>query len=98
MSTDNAITPIAERAPAQWMARRAEFASSELSDCIERNPQKLGGVPVIKGTRISVAQILAELAEGLSIEEVAQDFNLDLALVKRMVSGLSACLDRPLSQ
>lgn len=56
----------------------------------------MNGVPVVKGSRISVAQIFAEMAEGMSANEVAEDFSLDPALVKRLVSGFSVCLDRPL--
>lgn len=41
---------------------------------IETDPRKLGGVPVIKGTRIPVAAILACLADGYSRAEVLQDF------------------------
>src|SRR3979490_1206826 len=79
---------------AQWLAERAQHASRELSNCVEANPDKLGGVPVLKGTRVSVAQILAEIGEGQSAEEVAADFDLDVALVKQLVMGLAVCLDR----
>ena len=98
MSIESAMTPAPENTPVQWLMQRVEFASSELNDCVEHNPRKLNGVPVVKGSRISVAQIFAEMAEGLSADEVAEDFALDPALVKRLVSGLSVCLDRPLSR
>lgn len=97
MSTEDAMTPAPDNAAVQWLIQRVQFASSELSDCIERNPLKYSGVPVVKGSRISVAQIFAELAEGMSADEVAEDFSLEPALVKRLVSGFSICLDRPLS-
>lgn len=92
------MTPVPENEAAQWLMQRVDFASSELSDCIERNPLKLNGVPVVKGSRISVAQIFAEMAEGMSADEVADDFSLDPALVKRLVSGFSVCLDQPFSR
>jgi uncharacterized protein (DUF433 family) len=98
MSTDNAMPPAPENGAALWVVQRTEFASAQLSDCVERNPQKLNGVPVVKGSRISVAQIFAEIAEGLSPDEVADDFSLDPYLVRRLVGGVSICLDRPLSQ
>ena len=79
----------------QWVTQRVQYATRELGDCVEWNVDKLGGAPVLKGTRISVAQILAELGEGQSAEEVAADFDLDVALVKRLVQGLAVCLDRP---
>lgn len=84
--------------PEQWLADRTRFAARELGDCVEMNPDKLGGVPVLKGSRISVAQILAEIGEGQSVEAVAADFDLDVELVKRLVTGLAVCLDRPIAQ
>ncbi len=41
---------------------------------IEINPKKLGGKPVIRGTRISVEQVLNILAAGVPIKEIRQDF------------------------
>lgn len=41
---------------------------------IEINPRKLGGKPVIKGTRIPVALILNLLAKGYSIERIMQAY------------------------
>lgn len=91
-------TALPDLGPEQWLTERTQHAIRELGDCVERNPAKLGGVPVLKGTRISVAQILAELGEGQSAEEVADDFDLDVGLVKKLVQGLAVCLDRPTSR
>jgi uncharacterized protein (DUF433 family) len=41
---------------------------------IIRNPQIVGGAPVIKGTRIPIRTILASLAEGAQIEDILTDF------------------------
>ena len=43
---------------------------------IEMNPKILCGKPVIKGTRISVEQILAELASGYDMEEISREYDL----------------------
>jgi uncharacterized protein (DUF433 family) len=43
-------------------------------DRIEIDPEKLGGKPVIKGTRISVYLILEMLASGTSIEEILKKY------------------------
>lgn len=83
--------------PEQWLAERTEYAARELHECVEFDPGKRCGVPVLKGTRMSVAQLLAELGEGRSTVEVADDFELDAALVKRFVCGLAVCLDRTAS-
>lgn len=41
---------------------------------IEINPAKLNGKPVIRGTRISVEQVLALMASGVGILEILADF------------------------
>ena len=41
---------------------------------IEIDPKKLGGKPVIKGTRIPIHLILEMLAEGMSIEDVLREY------------------------
>ena len=40
---------------------------------IEINPNIMFGKPVIKGTRITVEQILRKLAGGLSIDDILRD-------------------------
>jgi uncharacterized protein (DUF433 family) len=98
MSNTIASTTLPSLGPAQWLTERAQHASRELNDCVELNPEKLGGVPVLKGTRIAVAQVLAEMGEGQSAEQVAEDLDLDVSLVKRLVLGLAICLDRPVAR
>jgi len=41
---------------------------------IERQPNVVGGQPVIKGTRVPLRTLLATLAEGDTTEEILQDF------------------------
>ena len=77
---------------------RTRQAALQLDEGVESNREKLGGVPVLKGTRISVAQILAEIGEGQSIQAVADDFDLDAEMVKKLGTGLAICLDRAPAQ
>lgn len=42
----------------------------ESNQYIERNPQVMLGKPIIKGTRITVEQIMRKLAEGETINEL----------------------------
>ena len=39
------------------------------------NPERLGGKPTIRGTRLSVSFILACLAEGMSYEDIAREYS-----------------------
>ena len=41
---------------------------------IVADPDLLAGQPAVKGTRLSVAHILACLAEGMSAEEIGRDY------------------------
>jgi uncharacterized protein (DUF433 family) len=45
-----------------------------IQNYIEINSEKRFGKPVIKGTRISVSDVLNWLANGMSREEIIQDF------------------------
>jgi uncharacterized protein (DUF433 family) len=47
---------------------------AELLDRITLNPEIRSGKPVIRGTRITVADILEYLAGGMSQEEILSDF------------------------
>jgi len=43
-------------------------------DRIEINPRKLGGKPVIRGTRIPVSLILELLAAGMSFDDIKREY------------------------
>ncbi|WP_218915828.1 DUF433 domain-containing protein [Thermococcus guaymasensis] len=45
-----------------------------IDDRIEINPKKMGGKPVIKGTRIPVYFILELLANGWSFEDILESY------------------------
>lgn len=44
-----------------------------LNDRIEINPKVMFGKPVIKGTRITVEQILRKLAGGMTVDDILAD-------------------------
>jgi uncharacterized protein (DUF433 family) len=46
----------------------------KIEQFIEINPEKRFGKPILKGTRISVADVLNWLANGMSREEIMADF------------------------
>ena len=50
------------------------MAQIDYKDYIEVNPEIRFGKPVIKGTRITVYDILQWLASGMSHEEIKADF------------------------
>ena len=56
---------------------------------IEMRPGKMGGQPLLTGHRYPVAQLLAELADGHTLQDVAEDCTLDLGLLQDALRELS---------
>ena len=46
----------------------------DLLERIEINPKVMLGKPVIKGTRITVEQLLRKLAAGISVQKILEDY------------------------
>ena len=55
------------------MGRNLDWKDCELVEVV---PGKVSGVPLIKGTRVPVDQVLASKDGGESIEEIAYNFDL----------------------
>ena len=49
-----------------------------MHDRIEINPRIRNGEPVIKGTRVPVARLVAELADGTSVDEIATQYEVTI--------------------
>ena len=58
----------------------------DIKKYIEINPQKRFGKPVLIGTRISVSEVLNWLANGMSMQEIVEDFP------EVTKDGIKACL------
>ncbi len=46
----------------------------ELLERIVANPKIMGGKPIVKGTRITVEQVLKLMAQGLTQDEILKDY------------------------
>ena len=53
------------------------------------DPEKMGGVPCIRGLRIPVATVVAMLAERMTYEEILDDYP-DLEFQSQLVLGFAA--------
>jgi uncharacterized protein (DUF433 family) len=80
----------------EWLSLRINYAIMALREYVEVDPGKCAGVPVFRGTRFTLSQLLAELADNRSLSEIAENFDLNMRLLKEFLRGLSICLDRPL--
>jgi uncharacterized protein (DUF433 family) len=54
--------------------REEESKMVDYNQFIVRDPAICGGLPVIKGTRVTLRTVLATLAEGASVQEILADF------------------------
>lgn len=55
----------------------------------KRDPDVMSGALCIAGTRFPVAQFIAELAEGYSVEQIAEDYDLNSAVLKAILNDLA---------
>ena len=46
----------------------------DANECIERDPEKLGGTPVVVGTRVPIQNLFDCLANGESLDEFLDQF------------------------
>jgi uncharacterized protein (DUF433 family) len=58
------------------------------SDCsiVEVNPRKVGGVPILKGTRVQADAIVENFEGGSPVEEIAENFAIPQATVREILS------------
>ena len=56
---------------------------------------RMGGVPCIKGTRFTFSQLLAELADGSSLTEICDDFDLDYKACTDALNAVATAFNRP---
>lgn len=71
----------------------AERAS--LSDLITSDPDLMGGRRVFRGTRVPIEVLFENLADGLSLEEILDEYeSLDRADVVRVLELTSAMMAR----
>lgn len=60
--------------PFVYITINSEIRLMDIKKYIEINSEKRFGKPVLKGTRISVADVLNWLANGMTREEIIDDF------------------------
>jgi uncharacterized protein (DUF433 family) len=77
------------------IGRRYHQAIGALRDCLESNRQKLGGVPVFRGTRFSASQFLAELADSDAVPAIADEFEVKQQMLQAFLHALAVYFDRP---
>lgn len=59
------------------------------------DPERLGGMPCVRGTRFSVTQLLAELADSHATVEIEDNFGLPKGRIGEIVHVLSSLAKSP---
>jgi uncharacterized protein (DUF433 family) len=61
------------------------------------DPDLLGGKPTVRGTRLSVSQILECLSAGMTLEEINESFASDISaeMIAEVLSVGAQLADRP---
>lgn len=79
----------------EWFIEKVVHAYELLNETVDADPHIRGGLPVLKNTGFTVAQLMAELSESSGVGEVSDDFDLDEHTVKRLLIALSLAFERP---
>ena len=79
----------------QWFSECLVMGHAALQNSVDIDPKRRGGIPVLKGTRFTVGQTLAELAESSGVSEIAKRFDLDEKVIRELLYGLSLLVERP---
>jgi uncharacterized protein (DUF433 family) len=78
----------------QWSVIRLWVSETMLHEAVDVNPKLRNGVPVLRDTRITIAQLIGEVADGRSTIELAEAFDLDSEVLRRFFEGLAIQFDR----
>ena len=81
-----------------WMVQRLFAATDVLSASVTVDPEVRGGVPVLRGTRVPLSQLLAEVTDDRTLSDIAEDKDLDLGLLKAFFGAMATYLDRPFAK
>lgn len=87
----------AERKSAsEWLGEKSRQALLAMQDYVEADSTKLGGVAVLRGTRFSITQLLAEIADSDLMVDIADDFDLMENDLRGFLHALAVYLNRPM--
>jgi uncharacterized protein (DUF433 family) len=92
------VRPVARRRLDEWIMLRISRAKTMLHDAVDVDPSLRDGVLVLRGTRFPVSRLLAEIADDNPVSEVAEDFDLDINLLRKLLQAMAVCFERPIAE
>lgn len=78
----------------EWMAERLAHSVRLLKDSVGISHRVRSGVPVLRGTRMPLSRILAEISRSSFIDDFGKHWDLDVQHLRGFLDGLSIQLDR----
>jgi len=73
---------------------RERYAEILINDVVEVDRNKASGVPVLKGTRFKIAQLIGELADGFSVARIAKQHDLEKDNIVKFLRAIAIKLDQ----
>jgi uncharacterized protein (DUF433 family) len=70
-----------------------ETIVDRLTDCVDVDPQRRHGIPVLRGTRFKVAQVFAQIAADDSTSGLVANFELPRDELERLFNGMARIFD-----
>ena len=67
----------------------------DFQGAVESDPDRRGGIPVLRDTRFPFAKVVAELADGYTVAEIADDYELEYSALLAALSRLSVAFSEP---
>lgn len=74
-----------------WLAGQTRKIEKVFRETVESKPDVLGGAPVF-GNGLTVTHLLAELADGCNVDQIAQHYREDPGQLRRFLQALSVYL------
>ncbi|RIK82562.1 MAG: hypothetical protein DCC68_06005 [Planctomycetota bacterium] len=81
-----------------WIRETLQTAVARLADAVTVNHDICGGVPVVRGTRMPVSTVLAELADDLCLSDISDDFDIEKEKLVSLLGALSLAFNRDFSR
>lgn len=81
----------------RWLCMRFVDAIFSLDEVVTVNMEVQGGIAVLDGTRYPLSRIVADLADNMTVAEIAEEYDLDEEKIVRLLESTAIILDTPLS-
>lgn len=77
------------------LSARIAKALRSMHACVEAHPAKAEGRYVLRGTQFTIAQMFSQMAEGDSVGDLVENFDLDGDDIRCFLNSLAVSFDRP---